>query len=265
MAVMAWFKKERKPRVATRERREVPADAWEKCESCGHIDIREKFEKAFNVCPECGTHKRFFAEEYIDLLSDEGSWREMYANLRSEDPLTFEHYPDRLAANIKKAGSSDAIFAGAAKLEGMPVHLGVMNFRFMGGSMGSVVGEKIASTNDPPCEKNGSGMPVIGISEIVIPIFSKICVKSRPTDPATISDANGSLVFRAMRTSTSNSPKKRASEMKTPMNPSSSPTTAKTKSVPCSGMYPDRFWVPRVKPLPVHPPEPIATLEWKAW
>ena len=57
MAVMAWFKKERKPRTSQRERLEIPADAWEKCDSCGHIDIREKFEKALNVCPECGKHQ----------------------------------------------------------------------------------------------------------------------------------------------------------------------------------------------------------------
>jgi acetyl-CoA carboxylase carboxyl transferase subunit beta len=144
MAVMAWFKKERKTRSASRERLEIPADAWEKCESCGHIDIREKFQKALNVCPECGTHKRFSAEEYVELLTDEGSWKELNAELRSADPLEFEHYADRLIAAQKKAGMSDAIYTGLAKLDTRPLHLGVMNFRFMGGSMGSVVGEKIA-------------------------------------------------------------------------------------------------------------------------
>jgi acetyl-CoA carboxylase carboxyl transferase subunit beta len=144
MAVMAWFKKERKPRVSQRERLEIPADAWEKCDGCGHIDIREKFEKALNVCPECGRHRRFSAEEYIELLTDAGSWRELWGNLRSVDPLNFEHYADRLIAARKKAGDSDAIYAGVARLEGISFHLGVMNFRFMGGSMGSVVGEKIA-------------------------------------------------------------------------------------------------------------------------
>ena len=141
---MAWFKKERKPRVSQRERLEIPADAWEKCDGCGHIDIREKFEKALNVCPECGRHRRFSAEEYIELLTDAGSWRELWGNLRSVDPLNFEHYADRLIAARKKAGDSDAIYAGVARLEGISFHLGVMNFRFMGGSMGSVVGEKIA-------------------------------------------------------------------------------------------------------------------------
>jgi acetyl-CoA carboxylase carboxyl transferase subunit beta len=144
MAVMAWFKKERKPRPSVRERREIPADAWEKCDACGHIDIRDRFERAFNVCPECGHHRRLSAEEYIELLTDEGSWRELYANLRSTDVLGFENYVERLAAAEKKAGKSDAIYTGLARLEGMPIHLGVMNFGFMGGSMGSVVGEKVA-------------------------------------------------------------------------------------------------------------------------
>jgi acetyl-CoA carboxylase carboxyl transferase subunit beta len=141
---MAWFKKERKPRTSVRERREVPADAWEKCDGCGHMDIREKFERALNVCPECGKHRRMTAEEYVELLSDEGSWRELWGDLRSEDPLHFEHYADRLEKAIAKAGPADAVYTGVARLEGLPYHLGVMNFAFMGGSMGSVVGEKIA-------------------------------------------------------------------------------------------------------------------------
>ncbi len=161
MAVMAWFKKERKPKVAPRERHEIPADAWEKCEQCGHVDIREKFEKSLSVCPECGTHKRFSAEEYIELLSDEGSWRELNGDLQSADPLKFEHYAERLVAAKKKAGNADAIYTGVAKLEGIPVHLGVMNFRFMGGSMGSVVGEKIARLARRSAEKK---IPLIIVS-----------------------------------------------------------------------------------------------------
>lgn len=141
---MAWFKKERKPRSSQRERLEIPPDAWEKCDVCGHIDIREKFEKALNVCPECGRHRRISAEEYVDILTDPGSWRELWTGLASTDPLSFEHYPDRLAAARKKAGPSDAILTGSARLDGLPYHLGVMNFAFMGGSMGSVVGEKIS-------------------------------------------------------------------------------------------------------------------------
>ncbi|MEK6687694.1 MAG: acetyl-CoA carboxylase, carboxyltransferase subunit beta [Gemmatimonadota bacterium] len=141
---MAWFKKERKPRPAQRERLEIPADAWEKCGECGHLDLKAKFQKNLNVCPECGRHRRFLAEEYIDLLTDDGSWEDLFENLRSVDTLGFEGYRGRIEASEKKAGRMDAIYTGAAEIEGMPYHLGVMNFAFMGGSMGSVVGEKIA-------------------------------------------------------------------------------------------------------------------------
>jgi acetyl-CoA carboxylase carboxyl transferase subunit beta len=141
---MAWFKKERKPRTSERVKLEIPADAWEKCDQCGHVDIRERFVRALNVCPNCGHHRRITAQEYIDLLVDEGSWHELFAALKSADPLKFENYADRVQAAVKKAGPLDAIRTGYARLHGMSVSLGVMDFSFMGGSMGSVVGEKIA-------------------------------------------------------------------------------------------------------------------------
>jgi len=144
MALMAWFKKERKPRTSERVRLEIPADAWEKCEECGHIDIKERFVRALNVCPNCGHHRRVTAQEYIDLLVDEGSWHELFTELKAADPLKFENYADRLKAAVKKAGPLDAIRSGYARLHGQPINLGVMDFAFMGGSMGSVVGEKIA-------------------------------------------------------------------------------------------------------------------------
>ena len=141
---MAWFKKERKPRTSERVKLEIPADAWEKCDQCGHVDIRERFVRALNVCPNCGHHRRISAQEYIDLLVDEGSWHELFPALKSADPLKFENYADRVQAAVKKAGPLDAIRTGYARLHGMSVSLGVMDFAFMGGSMGSVVGEKIA-------------------------------------------------------------------------------------------------------------------------
>ena len=141
---MAWFKKERKPRTSERVKLEIPADAWEKCDQCGHVDIRERFVRALNVCPNCGHHRRISAQEYIDLLVDEGSWHELFPALKSADPLKFENYAERVQAAVKKAGPLDAIRTGYARLHGMSVSLGVMDFAFMGGSMGSVVGEKIA-------------------------------------------------------------------------------------------------------------------------
>jgi acetyl-CoA carboxylase carboxyl transferase subunit beta len=158
---MAWFKKERKVRTAPRERLEIPHDAWEKCEVCGHVDIRERFERALSVCPECGDHRRFYAEQYIELLTDPKSWRELFGKLRSKDALTFEHYPARLEKAYGKAGGSDAVFTGYARLEGMPIDLAVMNFAFMGGSMGSVVGEKIARLAKRSAEKK---VPLIIVS-----------------------------------------------------------------------------------------------------
>lgn len=142
---MAWFKKERKPRTTSeRVKLEIPADAWEKCDECGHIDIKERFVRALNVCPSCGAHRRINAQEYIDLLIDEWSWHELDAGLKSADPLRFENYRERMQAAVKKAGPLEAIRTGYARLDGLPINLGVMDFAFMGGSMGSVVGEKVA-------------------------------------------------------------------------------------------------------------------------
>jgi acetyl-CoA carboxylase carboxyl transferase subunit beta len=158
---MAWFKKARKPRTSQRERLEIPADAWEKCDSCGHIDIREKFEKALNVCPECGKHRRFGAEEYIELLTDRGTWRELFRGLRSVDPLKFENYHERLNIAREKGGHADAVYTGTGRLDGLAFNLAVMNFRFMGGSMGSVVGEKIARLARRSVEKK---IPLVIVS-----------------------------------------------------------------------------------------------------
>jgi acetyl-CoA carboxylase carboxyl transferase subunit beta len=144
MARMAWFKKERKPRTSERVKLEIPADAWEKCDECGHIDIKERFVRALNVCPNCGYHRRIPAQEYIDLLVDEGSWHELDAKLKSTDPLHFENYKQRLEVAIQKAGPLEAVRTGYGRLDGMPLDLAVMDFNFMGGSMGSVVGEKLA-------------------------------------------------------------------------------------------------------------------------
>lgn len=140
---MAWFRKDRRPRTSQRERLEIPADVWDKCEECGHVDVREKFERGYGVCPNCGHHRRLDATGYLALLTDEGSWAPMDQDLRSVDVLGFENYRDRLASYLKKAGPEDAVRTGSATLEGEPIHLAVMDFKFMGGSMGSVVGEKI--------------------------------------------------------------------------------------------------------------------------
>ncbi len=150
---MAWFRKEKKPRQPRRERLEIPADAWEKCEACGHTDLREKFVRNLNVCPSCDFHRRIRATDYVSILLDEGAYEELYVDMRSVDPLGFPEYPQRLTRALEKVGDYDALLAVSGKLGGMPVNMGVMDFAFMGGSMGSVVGEKIGRLGQRSLER----------------------------------------------------------------------------------------------------------------
>ena len=150
---MAWFRKEKKPRQPRREKLEIPADVWEKCEACGHTDIREKFIRNFNVCPACDYHRRIRANDYANLLLDDGSMEELEIDIRSTDPLGFPDYPARLKKATEKAGEGDALLACSGTAEGLPISLAVMDFAFMGGSMGSVVGEKIARLGQRSLER----------------------------------------------------------------------------------------------------------------
>ena len=150
---MAWFRKEKKPRQPRREKLEIPADVWEKCEACGHTDIREKFVRNLNVCPNCEHHRRIRAHEYAAILLDDGTIEELEVDLRSTDPLGFPEYPARLKKATNNAGDTDAILAASGMMDGAPVNLGVMDFAFMGGSMGSVVGEKIARLGQRSLER----------------------------------------------------------------------------------------------------------------
>src|SRR5216117_1960064 len=158
---MAWFRKEKKARQPRRERLEIPPDVWEKCEACGHTDIREKFWRNLNVCPNCEYHRRIRASDYANLLIDDGTQEELEVELRSTDPLGFPDYPQRLKKAMTNAGDSDALFACGGLLEALPINLGVMDFAFMGGSMGSVVGEKIARLTRRSHEKK---LPLVIVS-----------------------------------------------------------------------------------------------------
>jgi acetyl-CoA carboxylase carboxyl transferase subunit beta len=143
---MAWFRKPRKP-ISGDDRRDVPSDVFEKCEGCGEILYREKLSRNLHVCPECGHHLRVGPDVYIRILTDEGSFQESDQALASADPLDFRDlkvYADRLKAAEEKTGRRDAVVTGRATLDGIPIALSVMDFSFIGGSMGSVVGEKIA-------------------------------------------------------------------------------------------------------------------------
>lgn len=143
---MSWFKKPKTPLQAA-DRREMPGDVWEKCPSCGEILYREKLRENWNVCPKCAYHLRLPAEEYVALLIDEGTAVERDEGLHSGDPLEFvdlKPYRERLVQAERKTGRREALVAVSGELTEVPVELAVMNFSFIGGSMGSVVGEKIA-------------------------------------------------------------------------------------------------------------------------
>jgi acetyl-CoA carboxylase carboxyl transferase subunit beta len=150
---MAWWAKKKEPRRPRAERLEIPPDAWEKCEACGHTDLREKFVRNLNVCPACDYHRRIRATEYVSLLLDDGSVEEVAADVRSTDPLGFPEYQARLKKATANAGEGDALVAVSGTLGDMPVTLGVMDFAFMGGSMGSVVGEKISRLGQRSLER----------------------------------------------------------------------------------------------------------------
>jgi acetyl-CoA carboxylase carboxyl transferase subunit beta len=152
---MAWFRKP-KTRLQAADRRDLPGDVWEKCPSCGEILYREKLKENWQVCPNCGHHHRLGADGYVAMLIDDGSFRETDRDLRSADPLQFvdlKPYRERLAQAERKSAYGDAVITGEGALDSIPVQLGVMDFSFIGGSMGSVVGEKLARAGLRSLEK----------------------------------------------------------------------------------------------------------------
>jgi acetyl-CoA carboxylase carboxyl transferase subunit beta len=143
-----WFKKDRAPKEP-RERRasKVPEGLWVKCDNCRQILYNKELARNFKICPKCGFHFRLSAHERLRMLFDDERYTELDGNLRSADPLKFrdsKKYRDRLRDAEENVGGSDAIVIGSGTLEGIPVLIGAMEFFFMAGSMGSVVGEKVA-------------------------------------------------------------------------------------------------------------------------
>jgi acetyl-CoA carboxylase carboxyl transferase subunit beta len=143
-----WFKKDRAPKEPREGRlSKVPEGLWVKCDKCRQILYNTELARNFKVCPKCGFHFRLSAPERLRMLFDDEEYVELDTNLRSSDPLKFrdsKKYRDRLREAEVNVGPSDAIVIGSGTLEGIPVVIGAMEFFFMGGSMGSVVGEKIA-------------------------------------------------------------------------------------------------------------------------
>lgn len=143
---MKWFKKKKIKASDSGRKVMVTEGLWEKCQACNEIIYKKEIEKNFRVCPKCNYHFRITAGERIRLVADEGTFHERDAGMASTDPLQFKDsrkYRDRLKEGEKKTGKKDALVYGDARIQGLPVILAVFDFGFMGGSMGSVVGEKI--------------------------------------------------------------------------------------------------------------------------
>jgi len=143
-----WFKKAREG-IISQKKKDIPEGLWTKCPDCNEIIYVRQLEENLSTCPSCEYHFRIKSSDYIKLLLDEGYLEEHDQGIISGDPLQFKDskkYPDRIRTARKNTDLNDAVLCGIGKIEGRTVSFAVMDFAFIGGSMGSVVGEKIART-----------------------------------------------------------------------------------------------------------------------
>ncbi len=142
---MSWFKRAKKG-VQASQKKPIPDGLWQKCDYCGEILYVKELEKQLWVCSKCDYHFMISTDQYIQILCDEDSFEETHTGIRSGDPLEFKdlkRYKDRIRDYINKTGREDAVVTGFATMHDREIVLAILDFSFMGGSMGSVVGEKI--------------------------------------------------------------------------------------------------------------------------
>ena len=162
---MAWFKRSKQNISPDSVKSDIPDGQWIKCESCGEIIHIKQLEENLWVCRKCNFHVRIGSLEYINILFDKSSFKEIDKTMRSGDPLEFidtKKYSERITATIKKSGLYDAVRTGVGKMDGKKVAFGCMDFKFIGGSMGSVVGEKLARVIDQAYKQK---IPLVIISQ----------------------------------------------------------------------------------------------------
>jgi acetyl-CoA carboxylase carboxyl transferase subunit beta len=153
---MAWYKRQDSDDDLSEEKRSVPQGVFTKCPGCRAALLTADLEKNDMVCPQCEHHFPVTAARRLELMLDAGSFEETDASIESVDPLGFrdsKRYADRLRAARRTAGGTDAVRVGAGRMEGQPVEVGVFVFEFMGGSMGSVVGEKVTRVFERALER----------------------------------------------------------------------------------------------------------------
>ena len=162
---MGWFTRKKENISRDSKKSDLPDGLWKKCEECGEIIHNKQLEVNLWCCPKCNFHFRIGSKDYISFLFDEGTFKELDKKMKSADPLKFadtKKYSDRISATIKKSGLNDAVRTGVGKINGKKAAFACMDFGFIGGSMGSVVGEKIARAIDAAYEEK---IPMILISQ----------------------------------------------------------------------------------------------------
>jgi acetyl-CoA carboxylase carboxyl transferase subunit beta len=153
---VAWYKRQDSDEDLVEEKRSVPAGVWTKCPGCRAALLTADLEKNDVVCPQCDHHFPVPAARRLELTLDPGSFEAADVSIESVDPLGFrdsKKYSDRLRAARRTAGGADAILVGSGRIEGQPVEVGAFVFEFMGGSMGSVVGEKVTRLYERALER----------------------------------------------------------------------------------------------------------------
>ena len=159
---MDWFKR-KKAGITTEVKKSLPDGLWIKCEQCGDIIFKKQLEANFSICRNCSFHFRISADDYIALLLNEGSFQPFAENIRPMDPLKFKDsrkYSERITTTTKKTNLSEAVKVGTGRLGEFEVVAGIMDFRYMGGSVGSVVGERLSKAIDLAL----TGKPLIIVS-----------------------------------------------------------------------------------------------------
>jgi acetyl-CoA carboxylase carboxyl transferase subunit beta len=145
---MGWFKRLQDGiKTATANKKEAPEGIWHKCVRCSHTSTTKEYRENFSKCPQCDLHGRIGSRDYFKLLFDDGKHEIFFSEVVSKDSLKFNDtkaYPDRLTDAVKKTGLTDAISVGVGLVKGRQIVVACMDFTFIGGSMGSVVGERIA-------------------------------------------------------------------------------------------------------------------------
>jgi acetyl-CoA carboxylase carboxyl transferase subunit beta len=148
---MAWFKRSKENISSDGQKKDIPDGMWTKCNGCSEIIHKKQLEQNLFTCPKCNFHFRIGSKEYFEILLDGGKFKEMDKKMRSVDPLGFvdtKAYAGRITTTIKKTGLYDAVRTCEGMMNGIPIVVACMDFAFIGGSMGSVVGEKIARATE---------------------------------------------------------------------------------------------------------------------